>query len=52
LSRPFALWYIYPDKEYYTNAIANELAQHFKNGLQWFKNNKKVAQAKCAIIYA
>ena len=45
-------WHIYPDKEYYTNATANELAQHFKNGLQWLKNNKEAAQAQCAIIYA
>jgi hypothetical protein len=45
-------WHIYPDKEYYTNATANELALHFKNGLQWLKNNKEAAQAQCAIIYA
>lgn len=45
-------WHIYPDKEYYTNATPEELAQHFKNGMQWLKKNKEASPAQCAIIYA
>jgi hypothetical protein len=45
-------WHVYPDKEYFTNATAGELAQHFKNGLQWIKENKEAANAQCVIIYS